>query len=148
MHNFQNNLAAAELKFSYTNFSQVLRLDNPAQATDLLLALWNEQCQCKKPRRYVLFLNRKKQLIAWENLTMNLDEKYCAREIAGLALACSAKSVIFSCHRFDSIVPNDDDKDLVIDTFKLCETILVDVLDYFIITPTEHLSYKDWMITN
>jgi len=78
---------------------------------------------------------------------MNFDGDYCAREIAGLALACSAKSVIFSCQRFDNTVPNDDDKDLVIDTFRLCETILVDVLDYFIITPTEHLSYKAWLLT-
>jgi DNA repair protein RadC len=148
MHIPKNNLALAELKFSYSNFPQVLTINNTTEAANVLLALWNQQCQCKEPRRYVLFLDGKNQLIAWENLTMNFEQGYCAREIAGLALACNARSVIFSYHRLDNSTPNATDRELVVSTFKICETILVDILDYLLISPNEHLSYKAWLLTN
>lgn len=89
MHIPENQFSSAELKFSYTDYPQLLKLNDTYQAGEVLLSIWKEECQYKEARRYVLFLNSQHQFIAWKNLPNRLDCGYCAREIGGMAIACN-----------------------------------------------------------
>lgn len=148
MYNSKHQFASAELKFSYTHYPQLLNLNDTYKSGEVLSAIWEEDCQCAESKRYILFLDSQNQLIAWKNLLMDLDGGYCSREIAGMALACNAKSIIFSHHRIRDAKPNVTDQMLVTKTFELCERIMVEILDYLIITPNECLSYKAWLNVN
>ncbi len=148
MRNEKNKFSSAELKFSYTDYPQLLKLNDTYRSGEVLLTIWQEHCQCKEPKKYVLFLDSKNQLIAWKNLPIQLDSGYCSREIAGMALACNASSIIFSHNRLRGAKPNNADRMLIVKTFKLCERILVEILDYLIITPNECVSYKAWLNAN
>ncbi len=141
----KNQFSSAELKFSYTDYPQLLNLSDTYRSGEVLLSIWKEECQCKEARRYVLFLDSHHQFIAWKNLPIRLDCGYCAREIAGMALACNAKNIIFSHNRLQDARPNATDKILTAKTFELCESIAVEILDYLIITPNECLSYRAWL---
>ncbi len=148
MHNSKNHLALAELKFSYAHYSQILKLENTSQAGELLLKLWQEDCLCNERKKYCLFLDSANQLIAWKHLPDSLDYSFCAKEIAGMAIACSASSIILSHHRLHSAAPNSADRALIDHTFKMCERIAVEILDYLIITPSECVSYNAWLAIN
>lgn len=136
----------SELRFNYNHYSQFLKLEDTLTAGEFLLKLWKEDCKCSQPKKYVLFLDSKNQLIAWKHLSTTLDHGYCAREIAGMAIACNASNIILSHHRLNSSTPNKADKDLLTNTFKACEEYKLDILDYLIITPEKCLSYKLWLM--
>ena len=139
MHNSENQLALAELKFSYTVYPQLLKLSNTQQANEMLLKLWEQECQCKEQKRYVLFLDYEEQFITWKHLPNSLN---IAHEIAGMALACNAKGIIISHNRLNYPKPNFADKTLVTKTFRICECMMIEILDYLIITPNQCVSYK------
>ena len=150
MRNSKNQFSHAELKFSYAHYPELLMLGCTFQASDLLLKLWNEQCKCAEPRRYVLFLNVKNQLITWKQLPVDVENTYhyYAREIAGMAVACNASSIILSHHRLTTTKPNLGDKELMAQVFKICGRFAIEILDYLIITPTQSLSYRAWLGAN
>lgn len=136
----------AELTFNYHHYPHFLKLADTYQAGDVLLKLWQEECRCTQSKKYVLFLDAKNQFIAWKHLANTLDDGYCAREIAGMAIACNASSIILSHHRLHSSTPNQSDKTLIKKTFEICEQFRLEILDYLIITPQECLSYKLWLL--
>lgn len=136
----------AELTFNYNHYPHFLKLADTNKAGQVLLKLWQEECQCSQARKYVLFLDANNQLIAWKHLASTLDDGYCAREIAGMAIACNASSIILSHNRLSSPTPNQSDKTLIAKAFEICEQFRLEILDYLIITPKECVSYKLWLL--
>ncbi len=96
----------------------------------------------------LIAIDMNNKLIVWKHLPDTLDYSFCAREIAGMAIACNASSIILSHHRLHSAEPNSTDRALIDHTFKMCERIAVEILDYLIITPSECISYTAWLTVN
>lgn len=79
---------------------------------------------------------------------MRLHIGYYAREIAGMAIACNACSLIISHNRLNYPKPSIADKTLIAQTYKMCNRLALKILDYLIITPNDCLSYKVWLNAN
>ncbi|MGF1924838.1 MAG: JAB domain-containing protein [Bacteroidia bacterium] len=133
----KNKFASIELKFRYFHYSDLLMVDSVVCARELFLSLWEQECQCKRPTRYVLFLNFRKQLITWKRLRVNVEYSYYyyAREIAGMAVACDASYVIMSHQQLAVSLVSEADKNLQDKTIDSCRRVGVQVLDYLIVTP-------------
>ena len=63
-----------------------------------------------------------------------------------MALACNAKHIFISHNRLNYPKPNIADKTIVDKIFKICERMMIEILDYLIITPNACVSYKAWFL--
>ncbi len=140
----KNPFSSSEIKFSYYHYPELAMLNSTIQLREILLTLWAQQCQCNVPKRYVLFLNSRNQFIAWKHLPIDLEYRYYyyANEIAGIAIACNAKSVVLSYNQLNRLVYDSIDECLVNQTIKNCKAVKVAVIDYLILTKNEWFSFK------
>jgi DNA repair protein RadC len=148
MRNSKKQFAMAELTFCYSAYPKHLNLNTTHKIRQLLLRLWQNDCQCQQARCYVLFLDAQGQFITWKALSPCTSHNGYAREITGMAMACHASSIILSHNRLYGAKPNMADRTLISHVFVLCEYLSIEILDYLIVTSNQCTSFKNWLSTN
>lgn len=144
----KNQIALAQLKFSYQHYAQFLNLKATANTSNFLLQLWKEDNGAIQPKWYVLFADADGQLITWHCLQNTININECVRNIVGLAKTCNATRLVLAHHRLFNHKPNQTDQLWLSKTFEACERSCLDIIDFLILTPKNYYSFREERLGN
>lgn len=145
MRTQKNQIASAELMFSYEALKRPFYANEAKSSTNFLMQIFSKSLPTKECEFYVLFVNKQCKAFCWYRLPENAKADVFAQQIAGLAVACNAYGVIiFNCCNMDKISISNLDALFIDICFKACERAGIEIIDYVVCTPTTHFSFRDY----
>lgn len=144
MRTQKNQIALAELKFSYQALKKPLDVATAQSSYQLLAHLRNGHFSNDKLELYVMFLNEKQQAFSWYELTGQKLASKCLNQMVGLAVASGAHGILIlsycdnehlSFHKLDEY--------FVQSCFNICVDHKIEIIDYIICSPNNYLSLRE-----
>jgi len=139
----KNQIALAELKFSYQALKQPLDVSKAKFSFKFLKRISGKPLPNYENEQYVLFVNEKRHVFSWYKLQdFGMVGNYI-QQIIGLALACNASGIIILKYNDERPLFIDSVDELFVSTcFDTCEKVKIDIIDYIICNPKTYLSYR------
>lgn len=143
MRTQKNQIALAELKFSYQALKRPLDVSKAKFSFKFLKQIGGKPLPNHENERYVLFVNEKQHVFSWYKLQdFGIVGNY-VQQIIGLAIACNAYGIVILKYNDERLLFIDSVNELFVSTcFDACEKVKIDIIDYIICNPKTYLSYR------
>ncbi|SDG71944.1 RadC-like JAB domain-containing protein [Pedobacter terrae] len=140
----KNQIALAELKFSYEALNRPLDVSKAETSFNLLKQLRSRPLSKDKVEWYIMFVNENHQVFSWYELTKQKQNPSYVKQIGGLAIACNAYGILILNYcdiiRVDA---NELDERFLKSCFNTCEELKIEIIDYMICSPQSYLSLRE-----